>query len=57
MKYGTINCACGQQFYFESNATNITCIKCDQAHDISGYPELVVVEPIEEPIKMEVEGE
>ena len=57
MKYGTINCTCGQQFYFESNATNITCIKCDQAHDISGYPELVVVEPIEEPIKMEVEGE
>lgn len=53
MKQGTINCACGQQFYFESNATNITCIKCDKAHDISEYPELVVVEPI----KMEVEGD
>lgn len=45
MKYGTINCTCNQQFYFESGANNITCIKCDKAHDISEYPELIEVEP------------
>lgn len=38
MKAGTINCVCGQQFYFESLAKTISCIKCNKVHDISLYP-------------------
>ena len=39
LKYGTINCSCGQQFYFESMGIGINCIKCAKPHDISEYPE------------------
>ena len=51
MKYGTINCKCGQQFYFESASNQINCIQCDLTHDISNYPEkseIVEVEFTEE---------
>ena len=41
MRHGTINCSCGQQFYFETLRTKIYCIKCDKEHDISSYPEKV----------------
>ena len=37
----TINCSCGQQFYFESMGVSINCIKCAKPHDISEYPEIV----------------
>ena len=43
LKYGTINCSCGQQFYFESMGIGINCIKCAKPHDISEYPEKVEV--------------
>ena len=55
MKHGTINCSCGQQFYFETLRTQINCIKCDKVHDISSYPEKGE-EIIEEEI-LEVEGD
>ena len=48
MKYGTINCSCGQQFYFESMGVGINCIKCAKTHDISEYPEKEDVELVEE---------
>ena len=48
MKYGTINCSCGQQFYFESMSVGINCIKCAKTHDISEYPEKEDVELVEE---------
>lgn len=48
MKCGTINCSCGQTFYFETANVMINCIRCDKEHDISGYPELQPVEQIEE---------
>jgi hypothetical protein len=62
MRHGTINCSCGQRFYFETLRTQINCIKCDKTHNISSYPEKVdeVEESIEEPIEeeiLEVEGD
>ena len=47
MKHGTINCKCGQQFYFESASNQIKCIQCDLAHDISNYPEKSEVTEVE----------
>ena len=47
MKHGTINCKCGQQFYFESASNQINCIQCDFAHDISNYPEKSEVTEVE----------
>lgn len=38
MRCGTINCTCGQQFYFETMNTEVACIKCKKVHDISAYP-------------------
>ena len=38
MRYGQINCECGQQFYFEANRNRIMCINCDKEYDISDYP-------------------
>ena len=63
MKHGTINCKCGQQFYFESASNQINCIQCDFSHDISNYPEkseTTEVEFTEEPqndIPPTIEGE
>ena len=53
MKYGTINCTCGQQFYFEKSENIIgydenynpifivNCIRCKKTHDVSDYPEKI----------------
>lgn len=47
MKYGTINCKCGQLFYFESNNDTINCPNCRVIHNIVSYPEKIEG-PIEE---------
>ena len=57
MKYGTINCSCGQQFYFESMGVGINCIKCAKTHDISEYPEKVEDVEIVEEDQNGIEGE
>ena len=38
MRCGTINCSCGQSFYFETVQTKIRCIKCGKEHDVSAFP-------------------
>ena len=38
MRYGQINCECGQQFYFEANRDKVMCIDCNKEYDISDYP-------------------
>lgn len=49
MRYGTINCKCGQEFYFETVNSKISCINCKGGYDISDYPEKVEkTEPITE---------
>ena len=47
MKHGTINCKCGQQFYFESASNQINCIQCNLSHDISNYPEKSEITEVE----------
>lgn len=37
MRYGQINCECGQQFYFEARRDKINCINCNEEYDISDY--------------------
>ena len=59
MKYGTINCSCGQQFYFETMADKINCIACKKEYGISSYPEKVeepIIEEVPEELP-EIEGE
>lgn len=51
MKCGTINCKCGQQFYFETMNNEIACIKCKKIYDVSSYPEKVEIEIIEPEIE------
>jgi hypothetical protein len=48
MREGTINCECGQSFYFETVNTQIACIKCNKMHDVSGYPFKEEIQEIEE---------
>ena len=38
MYCGTINCSCGQLFYFETSQTKIHCIKCGKEYDVSAFP-------------------
>lgn len=38
MYYGTINCDCGQEFYFETINTKIKCIHCSKEYDVKDYP-------------------
>ena len=57
MRHGTVNCSCGQQFYFETLRTQINCIKCDKTHDISSYPEKEEIEEIIEEEQAEPENE
>lgn len=38
MRYGMINCSCGQSFYFETSQTKIHCIQCGKEHDVSAFP-------------------
>lgn len=39
MKYGIINCTCGQEFYFETIREEVRCIKCNKKYSTAGYPE------------------
>ena len=39
MKYGTINCTCGQEFYFETIREEVRCIKCNKKYSTADYPE------------------
>lgn len=59
MRRGTINCKCGQIFYFESASElpqpTIKCPKCEGLHDISNYPDNET--EIENPIEVEDEKE
>lgn len=50
MRYGIINCNCGQQFYFESTMENIICITCKKDYITTIYPEKLEIleQPIEE---------
>ena len=47
MRCGTINCKCGQLFYFESNSETVQCPTCEMIFDTTIYPEKPE-EPIEE---------
>lgn len=38
MRHGTIQCECGQEFYFESIFLRINCLNCGKEHDISKFP-------------------
>ena len=57
IRRGTINCSCGQLFYFETVRTKIHCIKCDKEHDVSAFPfkDDIVEVPAEEVEYEEVE--
>lgn len=57
MRCGTINCSCGQSFYFETAQNKIHCIKCGKEHDVSAFPfkEDIVEVPAEEVEYEEVE--
>ena len=51
IRFGTINCSCGQTFYVESVADSVSCIRCAKDHDISTFPELKPIEQIESAIE------
>lgn len=38
MKFGEIQCACGQIFYFETNRSEIECVSCGLTHNIENFP-------------------
>jgi hypothetical protein len=38
MRYGKIDCECGQIFYFETIRSKVKCIKCGKEHDVSAFP-------------------
>jgi len=40
MKYGTIKCECGKEFYFETVRNTVNCIGCGKEWDALEYPEL-----------------
>ena len=46
MHCGTLNCHCGQTFWFETVNPEINCITCNAPHDITSYP--FKEDPIEE---------
>lgn len=48
MRYGTINCVCGQQFAFETVRVKVNCIKCSKEYDVSDYPAKEEIQVIEE---------
>ena len=51
MRYGQINCKCGQQFYFESRRDKINCINCNEEYDIRDYPEKPELEVEDEEVE------
>lgn len=38
MHCGTINCSCGQSFYFETVRVQVACISCGQTIDVKDFP-------------------
>ena len=38
MRCGTINCSCGQSFYFETSRKIVNCISCNKEYDVANYP-------------------
>lgn len=48
IRFGTVNCSCGQQFYVESVNDTVNCIRCAKEHNISTFPELKPIEQIQE---------
>ena len=38
MIHGTLQCTCGQKFYFETTRDYIACIKCKKRHDVKSFP-------------------
>lgn len=46
MKFGTIKCLCGKEFYFETVSDVVECVYCGEKHDVSQFPELVEEEVI-----------
>ena len=38
MIHGTLQCACGQEFYFETTRDYIACIKCKKRHNVKSFP-------------------
>ena len=38
MIHGTLQCTCGQEFYFETTRDYIDCIKCKKRHDVKSFP-------------------
>lgn len=51
MRYGQINCKCGQQFYFEARRDKINCINCNEEYDIRDYPEKPELEVEDEEVE------
>ena len=46
IRFGTVNCSCGQQFHVESVNDTVNCIRCAKEHNISALPEKVeVIDP------------
>ena len=54
MKHGTVNCSCGQMFYFETLTASIKCIKCQKVYNTESYPEKPEDLPLEDPTTEEV---
>jgi Uri superfamily endonuclease len=38
VRYGSIDCSCGQHFYFETRRKIVNCISCNKEYDVSNYP-------------------
>ena len=37
MVHGTLQCTCGQEFYFETTKDCIACVKCKKVHDVKRF--------------------
>lgn len=60
MKFGTIKCPCGKEFYFETVSEVVECVYCGEKHVTFGFDEKVeevveVVESIDEELMEFVE--
>lgn len=55
IRFGTVNCSCGQQFHVESVNDTVNCIRCAKEHNISTFPELKPIEQIESATEVEFE--
>ena len=60
MKFGTIKCPCGKEFYFETVSDVVECVYCGEKHTTFWFDEKVeevveVVESIDEELMEFVE--